>query len=46
MPFYHLGTSYDTTENYTGNYVELIFAQGANKETPQFITKLKDYLPS
>jgi hypothetical protein len=46
MPSYHLHTSNDAEEIYTGNNVKLIVAQGKSKETAHFITKQEDYILS
>jgi hypothetical protein len=46
MPSYHLHTSNDPEENYTGKHVELIVAQGASTGTAHFITKHENYLLS
>jgi hypothetical protein len=46
MPSYHLHTSNDAEENYTGKYVELILSQSVSKETAHSITKQEIYLPS
>jgi hypothetical protein len=39
MPSYHLNTSNDAEEIYTGKPVDVIVAQGASTETANFITK-------
>jgi len=43
MPSYHLHTSNDVEEIYTGKRVEIIVAQGAYTETAHFITKQDNY---
>jgi len=46
MPSYHLHTSNDDEEIYTGKQVELIVSEGASTETAHFITKEENYLLS
>jgi hypothetical protein len=46
IPSYHLHTSNDAEEIYTGKHVELIVAQGASAETAHFITKEENHLLS
>jgi hypothetical protein len=46
MPSYHLHTSNDAEEIYTGKHVELIVGQGASTETAHFITRQENYLLS
>jgi hypothetical protein len=46
MPFYHLRTSNDNVEKYTGIHGELSLTQGASAETAKFITIPQNYLVS
>jgi len=46
MPAYHLHTSNDAQEIYTGKQAELIVGQGVSTETAHFITKQENYLLS
>jgi len=46
MPSYHLNTSNDAEEIYTGKHVELTYAQCAPTETAHFIIKQENYLLS
>jgi hypothetical protein len=46
MSSYHLRTSNDNAEKYTGKHVGLNLAQGASAETAKFITIQENYLLS
>jgi hypothetical protein len=46
MPSYHLHTSNDAEQIYTGKHVELTVAQEASTETAHGITKQENYLLS
>jgi len=46
MPSYHLNTSNDAEEIYTGKHVELTVAQGVSTETVHFIIKQENNLLS
>jgi len=46
MQSYHLNTSNDAEEIYTGKYVELTVAQWASTETAHFIIKQENFLLS
>jgi len=46
MPPYHLHTSNDAEEIFTGKHVELMVAQGTSTETAHFIIKQENCLLS